>query len=74
MYAVTHRTPKAVRGLLGAGVQVNTRNELGITALKEVVTAKRSNFFDRVIDPSERRYVREREEIIQMLRSAGGIE
>ena len=74
MYAVIHRSPKSIRALLDAGAFVNTRNGLGNTALNELVTAPRPDFFDRLIHPTERRYVRDREEIIQMLRSAGGIE
>jgi ankyrin repeat protein len=74
MFAVIHRTPQAVRALLNGGAQVNKRNELGEIALKEVVTAKLPDFFDRLIHRTDRRYAREREEIIQMLRAVGGIE
>jgi ankyrin repeat protein len=74
MCAVIHRAPPSVSALLDAGAQDNTRNELGKTALKELVTAKRPDFFDRLIHPTDRRYLRDREEIIHMLRSAGGIE
>jgi len=74
MSAVIHGTPQMVRALLDVGAQINARNELGETALHEVVTAQLPDFFDQLIRPSDRRYIREREQIIQMLRAAGGIE
>src|SRR5256885_422658 len=49
MSAVIHRSPKSISALLDAGALVNTRNVLGETALKELVIAKRPNFFDRLI-------------------------
>jgi ankyrin repeat protein len=70
MFAAFHKTPQTVRALLDAGAQVNARDEAGATALKAVVTAQPPDFFDRLFD---RRSVREREQIIQMLRAAGGI-
>jgi hypothetical protein len=74
MFAVIHRGPIAVKLLLDAGARANTRDELGHTALKEVVTCRLPGFFDQLIYNADRRYVRERQQIAQMLTAAGGIE
>jgi ankyrin repeat protein len=74
MAAVIHGTPQMVKALLDAGAKVNVRNKLGQTALKNLATAQLPDAFDQLIHSSDRRYIRERQQILQMLRSAGGIE
>ena len=74
MAAVIHGTPQMVKALLDAGAKVNVRNKLGETAVKNLATAQLPDAFDQLIHPSDRRYVRERQQILQMLRGVGGTE
>ena len=74
MAAVIHGTPQMVKALLDAGAKVNVRNKLGKTAVANLATAQLPDAFDQLIHPSDRRYVRERQQILQMLRGVGGTE
>ena len=67
MAAVIHGTPQMVKALLDAGAKVNVRNKLGKTAVATLATAQLPDAFDQLIHPSDRRYVRERQQILQIL-------